>query len=52
MLSRRKRCKERTGNGNGFGLTLGQWCALNGVEMSPEMVERLMGVPPGWTGPD
>lgn len=28
MLDRRKRCKEQTGNGNGFGLTLAQHLAL------------------------
>lgn len=28
MLQRRQECKERTGNGNGFGLTLGQWLAV------------------------
>lgn len=28
MLERRRECKERTGNGNGFGLTLTQWVAL------------------------
>lgn len=49
LLARRERCKEKHGNGNGFGLTLGQWAALNGVELTPEAVEEMMGFPPGWT---
>jgi hypothetical protein len=49
LLARRQRCKEKHGNGNGFGLTLGQWCAVHGVEMTPELVELLMGFPVGWT---
>lgn len=49
MLERRKRCKETSGNGNGFGLTLGQWAALNEIELTPELLEMLMGFPEGWT---
>lgn len=49
LKTRRERCREKHGNGNGFGLTLGQWAALNGVELTPEMVEAMMGFPPGWT---
>jgi hypothetical protein len=30
LLERRAECKERTGNGNGFGLTLGQFACLTG----------------------
>ena len=49
LLERRERCRERTGNGNGFGLTLGQWCAIEGVDLTPEMVEEMLGFPAGWT---
>lgn len=49
MLARRERLKAQHGNGNGFGLTLGQWCAMNGVDLTPEMVERMLGFPVGWT---
>lgn len=49
MLARRERLKRQHGNGNGFGLTLGQWCAMNGVELTPEMVEQMLGFPEGWT---
>jgi hypothetical protein len=52
MLERRQRCKDRTGNGNGFGLTLGQWAALNNIALTPERVEQMMGFPVGWTVPD
>lgn len=31
LLERRAQCKERTGNGNGFGLTLGQQACLEGA---------------------
>jgi hypothetical protein len=51
MLARRRRCKERTGNGNGFGLTLGQWAAVNlGTPyLHPEFVEALLRFPVTWT---
>lgn len=49
VIARRKRCKQKHGNGNGFGLTLGQWCAMNEMELAPEMVEEMMGFPAGWT---
>jgi hypothetical protein len=49
MLGRRERCRERHGNGNGFGLTLGQYCAVNGISMTPALLESLMGFPDGWT---
>ncbi|HVQ45128.1 MAG TPA: hypothetical protein VMT30_09315 [Candidatus Saccharimonadia bacterium] len=49
MLARRERLKAQHGNGNGFGLTLGQWAAIEGVELTPEMVEQMLGFPPGWT---
>lgn len=49
LLSRRERCKEKHRNGNGFGLTLGQHCALIGVEPTPGLLEGLMGFPEGWT---
>lgn len=49
LLARRERCKREHGNGNGFGLTLGQWCAVHAVELTPEMVEQMLGFPAGWT---
>lgn len=49
MLARRERLKQKHGNGNGFGLTLGQWCAVNETELTPEMVEEMLGFPRGWT---
>lgn len=50
MLARRERLKKAKKNGNGFGLTLGQWTALTeGGEPSPAWVEWLMGFPMGWT---
>jgi hypothetical protein len=52
MLARRERCRRRTGNGNGFGLTLGQFCALQGISLTPELQERLMGFPEGWSAVD
>jgi len=63
LLQRRAECKERTGNGNGFGLTLGQFACLeaHGVDtagssattekpgaLAPEFVAWLMGFPPEW----
>lgn len=35
MLQRRQECKERTGNGNGFGLTLMQWVAVQTLLPTP-----------------
>jgi hypothetical protein len=35
MLERRRECKERTGNGNGFGLTLGQLVAVEQYNLLP-----------------
>lgn len=49
MLARRERLKQQHGNGNGFGLTLGQWCAVEGITLAPEMVEAMLGFPLGWT---
>lgn len=49
MLARRERLKQQHGNGNGFGLTLGQWAAVQGIELTPEMVEAMLGFPEGWT---
>lgn len=49
MLARRERLKQEHGNGNGFGLTLGQWAAVNSVELTPEMMEGMLGFPVGWT---
>ena len=56
LLQRRAECKERTGNGNGFGLTLGQFATLNGSQeqtekpgaLNPEFVCWLMGFPLVW----
>jgi hypothetical protein len=63
LMERRQECKERTGNGNGFGLTLGQFALLeahgaaqNGPSeqtekrgaLNPEFVCWLMGFPPEW----
>jgi hypothetical protein len=49
LLARRERCKAQHANGNGFGLTLGQWAALQGFDLTPEMVEVMLGFPVGWT---
>lgn len=58
LLERRAECKERTGNGNGFGLTLGQFACLNTNgsseptekrgALNPEFVCWLMGYPTEW----
>lgn len=49
MLARRERMKSKHGNGNGFGLTLGQYCATHKIDLTPGFVEKLMGFPPDWT---
>jgi hypothetical protein len=49
MLARRERLKREHGNGNGFGLTLGQWCAVEGMNLTPELVEAMLGFPDRWT---
>ena len=60
MMQRREECKERTGNGNGFGLTLGQFAATLGATpgssasmgkrgvLNPELPRWLMGFPAAW----
>ncbi len=59
LLERRQECKERTNNGNGFGLTLGQFATLENTNGPPEQTERrgalnpefvcwLMGFPAEW----
>jgi hypothetical protein len=63
LLKRRQECKERAGNGNGFGLTLGQFACLEAHgaappgssattekpgALAPEFVAWLMGFPPEW----
>jgi hypothetical protein len=59
LLERRQECKERTHNGNGFGLTLGQFATLESSSgssaptekrgaLNPEFVCWLMGFPAAW----
>lgn len=59
LLERRAECKERTNNGNGFGLTLGQFATLENTSgssaptekrgaLNPEFVCWLMGYPTEW----
>ena len=63
LKQRRQECKERTGNGNGFGLTLGQMACLEAHgqvpagssattekpgALNPAFVCWLMGFPPEW----
>jgi hypothetical protein len=59
LMERRAECKERTGNGNGFGLTLGQFATLEATNgssaptarrgaLNPEFVCWLMGFPAEW----
>ena len=52
LIARRERCKAKHKNGNGFGLTLGNYLTMQGCdgEMSPMWIEQLMGWPIGWTG--
>lgn len=61
LLERRRRTQQRTGNGNGFGLTLTQWVRLMEWQatgqtipgsLNPVWVEWLMGFPLGWTETD
>jgi hypothetical protein len=59
LRERRAECKERTRNGNGFGLTLGQavalgatpgspvWTGVGGV-LNPALPRWLMGFPVAW----
>lgn len=51
LLQRRRECKEKHHNGNGFGLTLGNALTLLGEvgPVNPMWVEWLMGFPLGWT---
>lgn len=63
LKQRRQECKDRTGNGNGFGLTLGQFACLEAHgtppdgssattekpgALNPAFVCWLMGFPPEW----
>lgn len=57
LLERRQECKERTNNGNGFGLTLGQFATISSGSsaptekrgaLNPEFVCWLMGYPVAW----
>jgi hypothetical protein len=50
LISRRERQKGLGRNGNGFGLNLGQHCAIHGIPFTVELLESLMGFPPGWMG--
>ena len=45
MLARRAECKERTGNGNGFGLTLGQAASLLAGWNTPRATDGSNGGP-------
>lgn len=49
LVTRRERQKALGRNGNGFGLNLGQYCAINEIPFSVELLETLMGFPAGWT---
>lgn len=49
LLARRERCRQQHRNGNGFGLTIGQWCAIQRIDLTPELVEAMLGFPVGWT---
>jgi hypothetical protein len=48
LVSRRERQKALGRNGNGFGLNLGQYCAIHGIPFTATLLESLMGFPHGW----
>jgi len=60
LIERRKKAKEKAGNGNGFGLTFEQWMKLERYRVGlstkgstdPMLYELAMGFPVGWTDVD
>lgn len=48
LKARRDRQRALGRNGNGFGLNLGQHCAIRGIPFTVELLEDLMGFPRGW----